>query len=68
LERTKETFEKLVIREKYKTYEDSLILLNLDSLNQRHKSLSLMYAKAGIKYSKISKSKTQNMQTRNQDI
>ena len=35
LERTQKTFCKLILRERYKTYEDSMIYLNLDSLHQR---------------------------------
>ena len=33
LERSQKTFSKLVLRDKYTTYEDSLIKLNLESLS-----------------------------------
>ena len=35
LERTQKTFTKLVLREKYKDYENALLILNLDSLPKK---------------------------------
>ena len=70
LERTQKTFWKLILREKYKKYEDSLIHLNLDSLQQRRQNLCLQFAKSGIKHNNMTdllpeESKLHNMQTRN---
>ena len=48
-----ENVSKLVLKEKYKTDDDSLILLNLDSLKKRRKGLSLKFAKNGIKNKKM---------------
>ena len=45
LERTQKTFAKLVLEEKYKNYEDALILLNLDSLETRRKEMCIKFAK-----------------------
>ena len=53
LERTEKTFCKLVLKEKYKNYEYSLIQLNLDTLKQRRNFLNLKFAKSGIKYKKL---------------
>ena len=53
LERTQKTFCKLVLKEKYKNYEYSLIQLNLDTLKQRRNFLNLKFAKSGIKYKKL---------------
>ena len=49
LERTQKTFAKLVLKAKYKNYEDALILLNLDSLETRRKEMCIKFAKDGIK-------------------
>ena len=54
LERTQKTFTKLVLKENYTTYEESLMKLNLDSLSQRRQILCLKFAKAGIKHDKLS--------------
>ena len=53
LERTQKTFCKLMLKEKYQTYEISLLLLNLDSLTERRNILSLKFAKSGIKNNKL---------------
>ena len=53
LERTQKTFCKLMLKEKYQTYENSLLLLNLDSLTERRNILSLKFAKSGIKNNKL---------------
>ena len=49
LERTQKTFAKLVLKEKYKNYENALNLLDLDSLEERRKKMCLKFAKNGIK-------------------
>ena len=53
LERTQKTFAKLMLKEKYLNYENALILLNLDSLETRRKTLNLKFAQAGIKNHKL---------------
>ena len=72
LERTQKTFAKLVLKEKYTTYEESLIKLNLDSLSQRRQILCLKFAKDGIKHNKLSdllplRTKEHDMQIRQSD-
>ena len=72
LERTQKTFCKLVLREKYKNYENSLTLLNLESLKERRQILSLKFAKSGIKFEKMKdlfpeKEKNININTRNNE-
>ena len=54
LERTQKTFAKLVLREKYTTYEDALIKLNMESLSIRRQLLCLKFAKDGIKHEQLS--------------
>ena len=49
LERTQKTFSKLVLGEKFKDYENALLLLNLDSLETRRQELCLRFAKNGRK-------------------
>ena len=53
LERTQKSFLKLILKNKYKNYEDSLLLLNLENLEKRRQSLSLKFAKDCIKYKKF---------------
>jgi hypothetical protein len=53
IERTQKTFAKLVLKEKYQNYDNSLLLLNLDSLETRRNALSLKFAQAGIKHNKL---------------
>ena len=53
LERTQKSFVKMVLREKYSNYENSLMNLNLEALSQRRQSLSLKFAKSGMKYDKL---------------
>ena len=43
----------MVLREKYSNYENSLMNLNLEALSQRRQSLSLKFAKSGMKYDKL---------------
>ena len=49
----KKHFAKLVLKEKYQNYDDSLLLLNLDSLETRRNDISLKFAQAGIKNNKL---------------
>ena len=72
LERTQKTFSKLVLREKYTTYEEALLNLNLESLSTRRQSLCLKFAKDGIKHEQLSdllpmNQKEHNMKTREQE-
>ena len=72
LERTQKTFTKLVLKEKYKNYEDSLRILNLDSLEIRRNDLHLKFAQSGIKNDKLNdlfplNDKNHKMQTRNNE-
>ena len=53
LERTQKTFAKLILREKYKNYDNALLLLNLDTLEKRRQDLCLKFAKGGIKSEKL---------------
>ena len=48
LERTQKSFAKLVLKEKYKNYEDALIILNLETLEKRRTMLCRRFAKNGI--------------------
>ena len=72
LERTQKTFTKLVLKEKYKNYEDSLRILNLDYLEIRRNDLHLKFAQSGIKNDKLNdlfplNDKNHKMQTRNNE-
>ena len=72
LERTQKTFAKLVLRDKYTTYKDSLIKLNLESLSERRQNLCLKFAKNGIKHNILSDllpihAKNHEMKTRNEE-
>ena len=48
LERTQKTFSKMVLREKYKNYENALTILNLDTLENRRTELTRRFAENGI--------------------
>ena len=48
LERTQKSFCKLVLQNKYSSYEQSLLELNIDSLESRRKYLNLKWAERGI--------------------
>ena len=50
IERTQKTFCKLILQEKYKDYENTLLKLNLVSLENRRQDLCLKFANSGIKY------------------
>ena len=72
LERTQKTFAKLVLKEKYKNYEDALRTLNLDSLENRRNYLNLKFAQSGIKNENLKdlfplNDKQHKMKTRNND-
>ena len=72
LERCQKIFMKLVLREKYKNYEDALMKLNLDSLHSRRQLLCEKFAKSGIKHKKLDdlfpeNDKKMKMETRNQE-
>ena len=49
LERTQKSFLKLILKEKYKDYENALILLNLESLETRRKEMCLNFKKVESK-------------------
>ena len=53
LERTQKSFAKMILKDKYVTYENALLILNLDSLQVRRTILTLKYAKSGIKHQKL---------------
>lgn len=53
LERTQKTFTKLILQNKYKTYEEALIKLNLVSLADRRQQLCLKFAESGIRHNKL---------------
>ena len=53
LERTQKCFTKLILKNKYKTYEESLLYLNLETLEKRRQDLSLKFAKDCIKNEKF---------------
>ena len=42
-----------MLREKYKNYENALIILNLDSLESRRKDLIIKFAQKGIESGKM---------------
>ena len=62
LERTQKSFAKLVLKDKYKNYEDALKILNLDSLEARRKELTLKFAKSAIKNNTMNDIFTKNNQ------
>ena len=69
LERTQKTFAKLFLKERYKNYEDALMILDLDSLEIRRNYLNLKFAQSGIKNDKLKdlfplNDKNHKMQTR----
>ena len=49
LERTQKVFTKFLLQDKYVTYEDSLLKLNLTRLSDPRKYLNLKFSKRGIK-------------------
>ena len=71
LARTQKVFAKLVLKNKYQDYETALLQLNLQTLTQRRKELSLNFAKQCIENEKLSnlfpKNEEHEMKTRNQE-
>ena len=72
LERTQKTFCKLVLKEKFKNYTNSLLLLNLETLQDRRNKLSLEFAKSGIKNNTLrdllpEQDNSDKIKTRNQE-
>ena len=72
LERTQKTFAKLVLRERYRDYDNALLILNLDSLQVRRQEMCLKFAKSGIKNGKLNdlfpiNNKIHKMKTREDD-
>ena len=70
LERTQKTFLKLILKGKLKNYEQSLMILNLDTLEKRRQELSIIFARNGIKQDKLddlfpTNDKEHKMRTRN---
>ena len=69
LERTQKSFAKMVLGQKYSNYENALIQLNLQNLEERRQELSLKFAKSAIKYENMTDlfpmhNKEHNMTTR----
>ena len=72
LERTQKTLSKLVLKEKYKSYENALLILNLDKLETRRNDMALRFSKNGIKNKTLSglfpiNNKNHKMNTRNNE-
>ena len=72
LERTQKSFCKMILKDKYKSYVNSLDILNLQSLSERRKVLSLKFAKYAVKKENMnqyfqSKKTTHDMMKRNQE-
>ena len=53
LERTQKSFCKIVLKDKYTSYDNALYKLNMDSLHERREILQLKFAKSGIKHEKL---------------
>ena len=58
LERTQKSFVKLILPKKYKpeennSYENALLILNIQTLEERRKQLCLQFAKDSIKNNKL---------------
>ena len=71
LERVQKTALKVIMGEKYKSYQNALNFLNLETLNERRKILCLKFAQRSSKHPKLKnmfplKAKHHNMDTRNQ--
>ena len=43
----------MILKEKYKSYDQALTKLNLDTLERRRQDLCLRFAKDGIKHNKL---------------
>ena len=55
LERVQRAAVRIIMRDKYKSYEDSLEVLKLDSLERRRDKLTLNFAKSSLKLEKMKK-------------
>ena len=69
LERTQKTFSKMVLKQRYKNYENALLFLNLDTLEQRRKEFFKRFAKNEILKNTLNdllplNNKKHNMKTR----
>ena len=64
LERTQKSFAKLILKNKYTSYEEALEKLNLQSLEERREELSLKFAKVCTKSDKFRKLFPENQQER----
>jgi hypothetical protein len=69
LERTQKSFCKLVLKEKYLSYDNALLKLNMETLKERRTILQLKFAVSGIKHDKLNdllpiKDKSHEMKTR----
>ena len=53
LERTQKSFAKLILKQSYTTYEEALLTLNLQTLEDRRNELSLKFAKKCLNNSKF---------------
>ena len=53
LERTQKSFAKLDLKEKVENYQNAMLKLNLEILEDRRAALCLKFAKAGIKNKKL---------------
>ena len=72
LERPQKSFLKMILKDKYKNYDNALFLTNLESLHSRRNDLNLRFAEAGIKYDKLNdllptNVESHNMETRKTD-
>ena len=55
LERVQKTAVRLILKERYKNYEDALKILKLDNLEKRRDKLTLNLAKSSLKIQKMNK-------------
>ena len=53
LERVQKTAVRVILKDRYKNYEDGLKMLKLDSLEQRRNKLTLNLAKSSLKLEKM---------------
>jgi hypothetical protein len=71
LKEHKKSFAKLVLKEKYRSYPEALLLLNLESLADRRSELSLQFAKKCLLNEKFSnlfpENENHGPETRNQE-
>ena len=62
----------MILKDKYVAYENALLILNLDSIQVSRTTVTLKFAKSGIKNQKLydlfpQKEKIHNMETRNNE-